>query len=114
MSDHLLPEEGDLYKVIEIDRYTFELRYGYYEEFERKNGFPVVIFPDLEKERLYTGDGYRLVTQVQDCCEYYSTETSPPEEWCSDCIYFVNDENEIGICRNDNMSVSKQGGTENV
>lgn len=112
--DQLLPKEGDLYKVIKIDGHTFELRYGYYEEYERQNLPPVVIYPDLEKERLYTSDGYRIVSQVQDCCEYYNTEDLPAEEWCSDCIYFNNDEKEIGICRNVNKKESKQGGYENV
>lgn len=37
------PKEGDLYKTIKIDRFTFELRFGYYADYERKTGEPVVV-----------------------------------------------------------------------
>ncbi|MBE7065528.1 MAG: hypothetical protein E7384_06945 [Ruminococcaceae bacterium] len=113
-NDSSIPKEGDLYKEITISGHIFELRYGYYEEYERQNGPPVVIYPDLEKEKIFTEDGYRIVSQVQDSCEYYKTETLPAEEWCSDCIYFFYEEKEIGVCRNENKRELKQGGTENV
>ena len=35
--------DGDIYKIIELHGSTFELRYGYYEEYERGREEPVPI-----------------------------------------------------------------------
>lgn len=41
---NVLPKEGDIYKVVKIDGHVFELRFGFYEEFEREKGEPVVVY----------------------------------------------------------------------
>ncbi len=111
-----IPKEGDLYMQLEIHGYLFELRYGYYEESDRKNGEPVVIYPDFINNPLYNARGYPLVTAVQIPCEHYTVERgSPPEDCCSDCIYYKNSKNEIDIClcekrRAENISVHNDSG----
>ena len=42
-------QEGDIYEVLSVDRETFEIRCGYYEDFERENSEPIPIYPDLAK-----------------------------------------------------------------
>ncbi len=93
------PKEGDIYKIVNIDGHTFELRYGYYEEYERKNSEPVVIYPDLTR-RIYTKDGYLIVTAIQDPCSYYEiSEHKARDECCVDCIHYSSPDNDIGICK---------------
>ena len=93
-----LPCEGDLYRTITIDEHKFELRYGYYAEFER-GGDPVVIYPNLLKERLYTKEGKMLVSAVQDPCKHYGVPHGREKnDCCGDCIYYSEPRDEIGIC----------------
>ncbi len=93
------PKDGDIYKTVKIDEHSFELRYGYYEEFERHNGEPVVLYPDLVKNLCYTKDGYRIVTAIQDPCGFYTvSEHKTRDECCNDCDYYKISGNEIGIC----------------
>jgi len=49
-SELLVPKEGMIYKIIDIGNHKFELRYGYNEDFEREQGCPVVVFPNLKKD----------------------------------------------------------------
>ncbi len=94
------PREGDLYKIITIDGHTFELRFGYYADFERKHGDPVVIYPDLNEERHYTNDGMLIVTAVQDPCKHYEVpEHKARDECCVDCIHYSQPGDDIGICK---------------
>ena len=94
------PKEGDLYKIIVLDGHTIELRYGYYADFERQSGEPVIIYPDLIKNPLYTNDGKPLVTAVQDTCEYYTgPKYSQKEFCCSDCTHYDSTNLEIGMCQ---------------
>ncbi len=94
------PKEGDIYKVFIFDKHTFELKFGYYADFERESGEPVVIYPDLIKSRYYTNEGNRIVTAIQDPCEHYSVpEEKESYESCNDCIYYSDPENEMGICK---------------
>lgn len=98
------PREGDLYKVITISGYTFELRFGYYAEFERDSGEPVVIYPDLIERNCYTEDGRRLVTAIQDPCSYYEVPNETArDECCNDCRHYTSEEGEIGICNHRGM-----------
>ena len=95
-----LPIEGEIYKVVEIDGNKFELRYGYNEEFEREQGIPVVLFPDLKSSPRYTEDGYRIVTSVQEPCEHYVPADSDQfEDWCADCVHYPGVHHEIGVCK---------------
>lgn len=93
------PKEGDLYKILTIEEHTFELRFGFYADFERENGDPVVIYPDLTKKRIYTKDGRWIVTAIQDPCSYYQvSEQKVRDGCCNDCDYYVVSGDEIGIC----------------
>ncbi len=97
--DSTAPHEGALYRSLEIDGHRFELRYGYYEEGERILGEPVVVYPDLEKRRMYCNRGYRLVTAVQTPCAYYTISgAGEPEYCCSDCLHYSDPAEEIARC----------------
>ena len=103
-----IPAEGQLYKIVQIDGHMFELRYGYHEDFEREHCHPVVLFPDLENEPMFTQDGYRIVTAVQEPCRYYTVPAEQvPEQWCADCVYYPDVHQEIGICRSEEQREEK-------
>ena len=90
------PKEGDLYKVISLGGKTFEIRYGYYEDFERGSSDPIPIYPDFMKVPCKTDDGRPFVTQMQALCEF---GTSTFEDgYCVDCEYFIEGDELIGIC----------------
>ena len=93
------PREGDLYRCIKVDEHVFELRYGYYADFEREGGDPVVIYPNLLNQRLYTKDGKRLVTAMQEPCKHYTIpHGAERNDCCEDCIHYSEPGDEIGIC----------------
>lgn len=93
------PKEGDLYKTLRVGGHTIELRYGFYAEFEREIGEPVVIYPDLSQKKLYTKDGRMLATAIQEPCAYYQVpEGKTREECCCDCEYYLYSGDDIGIC----------------
>ena len=101
-NDHPLEEfshkEGDLYKVITTHGLTFELRYGYYGECDRKYE-PNVIYPDFLKEPVYTDSGEPFVTMVQDACKSYKGQAKrTPDTSCAECKYFQHGEDWIGVC----------------
>ncbi len=92
------PKEGDIYKIVSIDEHTFELRYGYYEEFER-GGDPVVLYPDLEARPLYTREGKRIVSAIQNVCGHYLHPVGrTPENCCYTCSHYQNKKEDISIC----------------
>lgn len=94
------PKEGDLYATVSVGGHTFDIRYGYYEESDRTLCEPVVVYPDLKNKPVFSPEGYRLVTAVQGPCEHYAvTDGHEPEECCSDCMYYPNAKEEIGVCR---------------
>lgn len=96
------PKEGDLYRRIHIGQHTFELRYGYYTESDRAFGEPAVIFPELSETELYTEEGYRIVTAVQDCCAFYEAlGRKTKEENCTGCIHYSPPGDDIGICKHE-------------
>ena len=98
-SINAMPREGDLYKIVRIGEHTFELRFGFYAEFERKLGEPVVVYPNLKQNRFYTPEGYRIVTAIQDPCECYRVSGYKVwDECCNDCDYYRISGEEIGIC----------------
>lgn len=91
-------KDGDLYKTIRIFGKDFEIRYGYYEGFEKQNRFsePVPIYPDFEAAPIYTSDGCPFVTQMQSLCRYGDSKFS--DGCCVDCSYFRQGDDLIGIC----------------
>ncbi len=91
--------EGDLYGVIDAFGKTFEIYYGYYEEFERDSVYndPVPIYPDLISAPVYNDEGYPIVTEMQIACEHYSGKES--EDSCGLCPYMQKGEKLFGLCR---------------
>ena len=95
------PKEGELYDVVSVYGKTFEIYYGYYEDYERNSKYnePVPIYPDLFSFPEYDGDGNRIVTQMQISCENYSG--SADEDSCGKCVHFKRGKNLFGLCRQD-------------
>ena len=89
-------KDGDLYKIVTLHGVSFELRYGYYEEFERKGGEPIPIYPDFRRAPRYTSDGHPFVTQMQELCEH--GESRFADGCCADCRHYRDGEELIGIC----------------
>ena len=97
-----IPKEGELYKIVNTFGRSFELRYGYYGEQDRKNPLcePAVIYPDFLKEPVYTEEGIPFVTVIQDACGSYRGEAKrTPDTTCAECKYFQHCEDWIGICK---------------
>lgn len=95
--------DGDLYKIINLHGHRFELRYGYYEDFEREKGEPVPIFPNFKDNPVYTSEGFPFVTQMQELCKHGN---SPFEEGCCvDCVHYSQGEDLIGICINEKNKI---------
>lgn len=90
--------DGDIYKIVELFGHTFELRYGYYEEYERGRGDPIPIYPDFKKNPVYTNEGFPFVTQMQELCEHGKSKFD--EGCCIDCEHYQDGEDLIGICTN--------------
>jgi hypothetical protein len=93
------PAEGDLFKVVTTFGRTFELRYGYYGECDRRYE-PDVIYPDFTLEPVFTDSGEPFVTMMQDACARYSGESEKtPDTTCAECKYFTRGEEWFGICK---------------
>lgn len=92
-------KEGDLYKMIFVNGRVFEIRYGYYEEFERENTDPVPIYPDLLSNPIYGSDGRPLVTAMQDVCDGFHGECG--EMGCYGCRHYKAADDFIGVCMNE-------------
>ncbi|MBQ9761354.1 MAG: hypothetical protein IJW16_08415 [Clostridia bacterium] len=92
-------KEGMLYKNITLHGKTFEIRYGYYEEYERESAFgePLPIYPDFLKDPVYTDEGHPFVTQMQELCQFGISRYS--DGCCADCAHYVHGDEMIGTCR---------------
>ena len=88
-------KDGDPYKKIKIGDRVFDIRYGYYEEFERQRNDPVPIYPNFIKEPICI-DGCPLVTAMQDVCEHL--DGTDPELGCLVCKHYERLEDMIGKC----------------
>ena len=91
-------KEGELYRSVTVYGKTFALHYGYYDEKERHSKYnePIPIYPDLERNALYTDTGYRFVTAMQDACIYYKGKSADGN--CHSCESYREGEELIGIC----------------
>ena len=95
----LLKREGDIYKTVTAGGHSFTLYYGYYEDFERRAGEPVVVYPDLNQAPVYSPEGYRVVTAIQDVCPMFRCRGTPDEDsCCCDCVYYPDSQSCINIC----------------
>ena len=93
------PREGDLYKRVTAFGHTFELRYGYYEESDRRWGEPDVLYPDFLKTPVHTDEGEPFVTIVQDACLHFRGKTCRAEDsTCAECQYMKRSEDWFGLC----------------
>ena len=90
------PKEGELFKVIPLGGRTFEIKYGYYEDYERKYGEPIPIYPDFVKEPCFADDGKPFVTQMQDACEHAKSDIR--DSFCVECKHFSHGDELIGFC----------------
>ena len=92
-------KEGELYKALEVFGNVFEVRYGYYEAFERERFDPIPIYPDLEEEPRFSPEGERLVTQMQDMCENaVFRRRNLRDPCCGNCKYFLAGDDLFGKC----------------
>ena len=96
--DNPEPKEGELYKRVTVEGKTFELYYGYYEDFEREHHEPIPLYPDFARNPEYTADGIPIVTGMQNPCPYYSGREDG--ESCSECSYFKICRELFGLCTN--------------
>ncbi|MBQ9783885.1 MAG: hypothetical protein IJW29_00085 [Clostridia bacterium] len=109
-------KEGDLYRRVTLYGQTFELYYGYYEEFERGHSEPIPIYPDFLAHPLYTTEGYPFATQMQDMCEKGAfRERSLQDACCGNCAYFRAGEDLFGICtcKTNQKTMNIYGGNRN-
>lgn len=92
------PKEGDLFARVCVLGKTFEIYYGFYEEFERSSIYndPVPVYPDLSKSPVFCDDGRMIVTEMQLACEKYSG--NPDEDSCGRCAHFRRDKMLFGLC----------------
>lgn len=93
------PQEGTLYKILQVQGSVFELYYGYYEERDRQNPAvePMPIYPDFLNKPQYTGDGYAFVTKMQDACRHYEGKAIHCRD-CGECAYYFHGQELLGIC----------------
>ena len=89
--------DGDLYKTVTLHGRTFELRYGYYEEYERASSEPIPIYPDFRREPIFTDDGAPFVTAMQDACEHYRGASEG--DVCFGCGHYESGDELLGVCR---------------
>lgn len=94
------PQEGELFKIIQIHGKTFEIRYGFYEECDRLNHYaePVEIYPDFIKEPQYTDKGYPFVTAIQSPCQHFQGEKNE-NSTCEECAHYQHCEELLAICQ---------------
>ena len=94
-------KEGDLYKTVCVEGQSFDLYYGYYDDFERESALaePIPIYPDFKKDPHYTARGEPFVTAMQDMCECAQFKASGLyDECCGNCKHFRRGEELIGVC----------------
>ena len=93
--------EGELYKIIEVFGELFEIRYGYYEDFERDSGEPIPIYPDFKSEPRYTARGEPFATAMHDMCKNAEFKAKwLCDECCENCRYYRKGNDLIGVCTN--------------
>ena len=91
--------EGDVYEVLYVDGGTFEIRYGYYEDFERNTTEPVPIYPDLSKTPVYGTSGSRIVTFMQETCRHFiPVDGDGTENCCGCCRHYPKNKQMINPC----------------
>ena len=99
-------KEGDVFRRVEIDGKLFEIRYGYYEDYEREAGDPIPIYPDLHAVPTFGESGLRIVSAIQQACENFSPKCNGCEKEadCGFCKHYreAHPGDMLGICQNEN------------
>ncbi len=99
-------KEGALYELLTVAGERFEIRYGYYADYERERWEPMPVYPDFIKEPRYTAQGEPFATRTQDACESYAPRASDASEaWCADCAHFESGQGNIGVCKCNRRSI---------
>lgn len=92
-------QEGEIYEVLYIDGKTFEIRYGFYEDYERDGSEPIPIYPDLEKTPVYGDSGKMIVTHMKSPCAYFKPQTEHGvERCCGCCVYYPVNRQMMSVC----------------
>ena len=100
MSNEKEIKAGDLYKVITVAGHDFEIRYMDCGEFDSdQKGKMIPDFPYFDEKMEYTDDGFPFTNKLNDDCRWYKSKAPKPDGTCSDCIYFKDAVEEIGVCR---------------
>ncbi len=97
--------EGDVFGELVVDGKRFEIRYGYYEDYERETGDPIPIYPDLHKKPTFGVSGRRIVSAIQQACKNFSPKCTgcENEDDCGFCKHYKenNSGDMIGICQHE-------------
>ena len=105
MSKTNVIREGDVFRNIVVDGKSFEIRYGYYENYERDAGDPIPIYPDFYDSPTFGRSGLRIVSAIQQACEAFTPKCNGCEKEgdCGFCKYYAENQagDMIGICQNE-------------
>ncbi len=95
-----IPKEGDLFKIIQIEGMTFEIRYGYYEERDRhtKDAQPIEIYPNFIEKPQHTVEGVPFATEMQSSCEHYNGKMYE-DSVCGDWAFYQARDELLGLCQ---------------
>lgn len=91
-------QEGDIYELLLVDGRLFEIRYGYYEEYERNGAEPIPIFPDLGEVPVYGSSGKRIVTFMQEPCPHFKPQSDDTELCCGCCRFYPKNRQMMDVC----------------
>ena len=98
--------EGELFCELVVDGQHFEIRYGYYEDYERDSGDPIPIYPDLYTKPVWGESGCRIVSAIQQSCDSFTPKCDgcEMEDDCGFCKYYKEKTagDMIGICQSEN------------
>ena len=82
---------------------SFEIKYGYYEEIDRKNPNvePMEIYPNFIENPVYSEDGIPFVTAMQISCKHFKLGRGEKDEdnTCIHCVHFEQCEELLGVCK---------------
>ena len=92
------PREGDLFKRLILYGKEFEIRYGYYEEIDRRHE-PIPIYPNFLTSPQYTPDGYPFVTLMQNVCKQYAPLRESDDNDCGNCRFVERSDELIAVCK---------------
>ncbi|MGI6499951.1 MAG: hypothetical protein ACOX1S_03560 [Anaerostipes sp.] len=109
----MLHNEGEVYKVYEIEDKSFTIYYGYYSDLDREGEVLLPIFPNFYLDPVYTKEGFPYCTRIQDTCHHYCCRHGGSGDgWCSDCVYYPDESMEIAVCMCNKRKITKKDSME--